>query len=301
MVQRDSIMTGFIEIIEVGPRDGLQREKTIINTDDKIRMIHDLVESGIRSIQVTSFVHPKYVPQMADAEDVCKGINKKEGVTYSGLVLNQKGLERAANAGLNSVDMSVSASDSHSRKNANVSLDDALHNFQNMMKTAHEMKMQIHAGIQCAFGYYEPDVTQDLVLDIAKQHLDLGVDALRLADSTGMANPRQITSMLEALKPIAGDVPVILHLHDTRGMGLANVVAAVEAGCTRFDTAFGGMGGCNFIPEALGNIATEDTVNMLHAMGHETGVNIEGVAAVSRMLQEQIGRALPGKLYTLVN
>ncbi len=293
-------MTSKIEIIEVGPRDGLQREKTPISTDDKIKMIHQLVDAGINSIQVTSFVHPKYVPQMADAEDVCRGIQKKDGVRYSGLVLNMKGLERAHEAGLHDVDMSVSASDSHSQKNANRSLEEAMESFKGMVAKAHDLGLGVRAGIQCAFGYYEPDVTQEIVLDIAEKHLALGIESLALADSTGMANPKQIKNMLETLKPIVGDVPVILHLHDTRGMGLANVIAAIEAGCTRFDTAFGGMGGCNFIPEALGNIATEDTVNMLEAMGYETGVDINKVAEVSKMLQTIIGQQLPGKLYQLV-
>ena len=293
-------MAEKIEIIEVGPRDGLQREKTPISTDDKIKMVHQLVDAGIQSIQVTSFVHPKYVPQMADAEDVCRGIEKKDGVRYSGLVLNMKGLDRAHEAGLHDVDMSVSASDSHSQKNANRSLEEAMESFKGMVAKAHDLGLGVRAGIQCAFGYYEPDVTQEMVLDIAEKHLALGIDSLALADSTGMANPKQIKNMLEALKPIVGDVPVILHLHDTRGMGLANVIAAIEAGCTRFDTAFGGMGGCNFIPEALGNIATEDTVNMLEAMGYETGVDINKVAEVSKMLQTIIGQQLPGKLYQLV-
>lgn len=293
-------MTQHIDIIEVGPRDGLQRERTPISTADKIRMIHNLVAAGIKSVQVTSFVHPQYVPQMADAEAVCAGINKQDGVTYSGLVLNLKGLERAHAAGLTTVDMSISASDSHSRKNANRSLQDAVAGFKTMVSTAREMGMTVRAGIQCAFGYYEPDVTQDLVAELAQGHLALGVDELALADSTGMANPAQIKQMIGAIKPLLGDVPLTLHLHDTRGMGLANVVAAIDAGCTRFDTAFGGMGGCNFIPEALGNIATEDTINMLHAMGYETGVNIEQVASVSRYLQTLTGAPLPGKLYTLV-
>jgi hydroxymethylglutaryl-CoA lyase len=290
-----------IELIEVGPRDGLQREKTPISTEDKIEMIHQLVTAGIRSIQVTSFVHPKYVPQMADAEAVCRGINKQEGVIYSGLVLNMKGLERAHDAGLTHVDMSVSASNSHSQKNANRTLEEAMSGFAIMVHKARSMNLSVRAGIQCAFGYYEPDVTQDLVLEIAESHMRLGVDSVALADSTGMANPHQIKAMLTALKPIVGETPVVLHLHDTRGMGLANVVAAIEAGCTHFDTAFGGMGGCNFIPEALGNIATEDTANMLHAMGYETGINIEQVAVASLMLQERIGQPLPGKLYQLVN
>lgn len=293
-------MSNRIDIIEVGPRDGLQREQTAIATADKIRMIHDLVDAGIQSIQVTSFVHPKYVPQMADAEAVCNGISKQEGVIYSGLVLNMKGLERAHHAGLKHVDMSVSASDSHSRKNANRSLDEAMEKFKGMVVRAYDYGLGVRAGIQCAFGYYEPDVTQDLVLDIAKKHVALGIESLALADSTGMANPKQIQAMLTALQPIVGDIPVILHLHDTRGMGLANVVAAIEAGCTRFDTAFGGMGGCNFIPDALGNIATEDTVNMLHAMGYETGIDINQVAQVSKHLQDLVGQALPGKMYQLV-
>ena len=293
-------MSADIEIIEVGPRDGLQREQTTVATGDKIQMIHDLVDAGVRAVQVASFVHPRLVPQMADAEAVCAGIQRRPGVVYSGLVLNPKGLERAADAGLTHVDMSVSASDSHSRKNANRGLQAAMADFSAMVARARELGMHVRAGIQCAFGYYEPDVTHDLVVEIARSHLALDVDELALADSTGMANPAQIKSMVNALQPLLGDTPLVLHLHDTRGMGLANVVAALEAGCARFDTAFGGMGGCNFIPEALGNVATEDVVNMLHAMGYQTGINVEGVAQVSRALQAIIQRDLPGKMYKLV-
>ena len=293
-------MPEHIEIIEVGPRDGLQRESEFIPTEQKIAMIDTLAEAGLPRIQVTSFVHPKYVPQMADAAAVCSGIRKKTGVTYSGLVLNLKGLVRAADAGLKAVDMSVSASDSHSRKNANVSLEDALQNFTDMVAHARELGMNVRAGIQCAFGYYEPDVSQELVVDIAKKHLALDVDELALADSTGMANPGQIRSLLADIMPLAGDTPVILHLHDTRGMGLANVLAALDAGCRYFDTAFGGLGGCNFIEQATGNIATEDTVNMLHEMGYETGVNASKVAEVSRMIQPHVGQPLTGKMYKLL-
>ena len=289
----------WVEIIEVGPRDGLQRETTIISTADKLRMINALVAAGVRSIQVTSFVHPQYVPQMADAEVVCAGLDRRSGVIYSGLVLNLKGLERAIAAGLTHVDMSISASDAHSRKNANMGRDDALAHFTQMVQKAHAHNLYVRAGIQCAFGFFEPDVTQELVLDIARTYMTLGIDELSLSDSTGMANPRQVKDMLHQLKPIVGDVPVTLHLHDTRGMGLANVVAALDAGCRRFDTAFGGMGGCNFIPEALGNIPTEDTVHMLHEMGYQTSVDIRKVADASRMLQGLITQALPGKLYKL--
>jgi hydroxymethylglutaryl-CoA lyase len=294
-------MTEHIEIIEVGPRDGLQRESTFIPTKQKITMTNALSEAGLSRIQVTSFVHPKWVPQLADAEDVCAGIERKEGVIYSGLVLNMKGLERAQAAGLNAVDMSVSASDSHSHKNTNQSLEESLSSFERMVSEARNYGMHIRGGIQCAFGYYESDVTQKLVVDLARQHLDLGIDELALADSTGMANPRQIRDMLEAIFPLTGDKPVILHLHDTRGMGLANVVAALEAGCTYFDTSFGGLGGCNFIAEATGNIATEDTIYMLHQMGYSTGVDVTQVAAVSRKLQDYLGeQAFPGKMYRLL-
>lgn len=290
-----------VEIIEVGPRDGLQREKTFIPTDQKITLIQKLVEAGLRRIQVTSFVHPKAVPQMADAEQVCAGLPHIEGVVYSGLVLNLKGLERARNAGLNDVDVSISASDSHSRQNANMSLADAQTHFQEMVARAREYGMTVRGGIQCAFGYYENDVTDDLVIELTRQHLALGLDELALADSTGMANPAQITRLLAKIIPMAEGKPVILHLHDTRGMGLANVVAALEAGCHHFDTAFGGLGGCNFIEKATGNIATEDTVYMLHGMGYQTGVDITKVAEVSKMMESLLGKqSLPGKMYQLL-
>ncbi len=292
--------TQHVEIIEVGPRDGLQREARIVPTEQKITMINMLAAAGVPRIQVTSFVHPKYVPQMADAEAVCAGIMRKPGVIYSGLVLNMKGLERARDAGLTHVDISLSASNAHSQKNANRTLDDAIAGFEKMVAYAHELGMTIRGGIQCAFGYYEDDVTQDLVVELAKRHLALGIHELALADSTGMANPRQITKMLNAVMPLAGDVPVILHLHDTRGMGLANVVAALNAGCRYFDTAFGGLGGCNFIEDATGNIATEDTVFMLHEMGYETGIDVRKIAEVSRMMQAFIGASLPGKMYQLL-
>lgn len=292
-------MSKMIHIVEVGLRDGLQRETAPIPTADKIRMIDRLTAAGIKQIQVTSFVHPKLVPQMADAEAVCAGIQRQPDVRYSALVLNAKGVERAHAAGITDIDLSISASDAHGRKNANMGLQEAVAHFAEMVALARSYGMRVRGGIQCAFGYYVDDVTSDLVLELARQHLALGVGSLALADSTGMANPAQIRAMLAAVLPLAGDVPVVLHLHDTRGMGLANVLAAVEAGCTTFDTAFGGMGGCNFIEGAAGNVPTEDTVNMLHAMGYTTGVDVEQVAQVSRMLASLLKRPLPGKLYQL--
>ncbi len=290
-----------VEIIEVGPRDGLQREATLISTDDKAALIAGLVAAGLRRIQVTSFVHPRLVPQMADAEELCRRLPQLPGVAYSGLALNLKGVERAEQAGLRHIDISVSASEAHSQRNANRFVADALTGFQEMVQQARAYGMSVRGGIQCAFGYQRPDdVSPETVLDIVRHHLDLGVDELALADSSGLANPRQVQALLAEIMPLAGDVPVILHLHDTRGMGLANVLAALQGGVRHFDTAFGGLGGCPFIDDATGNIATEDTAYMLHEMGIETGLDLAKLTAVSREYEERLGKKLPGKLYTLL-
>jgi hydroxymethylglutaryl-CoA lyase len=296
------VYPSHVEIIEVGPRDGLQREKTHISVDEKVALIEDLVAAGIKQIQVTSFVHPKLVPQMADAERVCARLPRQEGVVFSGLALNLKGVERASRAGLQNIDVSVSASDAHSRRNANQSLEAALIEFGKMVGAARSAGMAVRGGIQCAFGYLRSgDVEPDIVMDIARHHLDLGIDELALADSSGLANPHQLTQMLESIIPLAGDTPVVLHLHDTRGMGLANVLAGMETGVRRFDTAFGGLGGCPFIDGAAGNIPTEDTLHMLHEMGIETGIDLSQVSRISRRFERLLGKgALPGKLYDLV-
>lgn len=291
-----------VEIVEVGLRDGLQREETILSAAEKVALVEQLIDAGLRRIQVTSFVHPRYVPQMADAEEVCARLPRQPGVSYSGLALNLKGVERAQDAGLRAIDISVSASDAHSRRNANRSFQEALSEFDQMYGRAREAGMHVRAGIQCAFGYQAPDdVAPEQVLSIAEHYLDLGVDEIALADSSGLANPRQMMSVLQSLTAVTGAVPLILHLHDTRGMGLANVLAALQCGVRIFDTAAGGLGGCPFIEGATGNIATEDTVHMLHRMGIDTGVDLEKVAAVARGLEKRLGKEqLPGKLYALL-
>ncbi len=291
-----------VEIIEVGPRDGLQREKVHVPAAQKLALIQGLVRAGLRRIQATSFVHPRLVPQMADAEEVCAGLPKAPGVIFSGLVLNLKGLERAFAAGLTHVDMSVSASDAHSQRNANRTVAKALADYDEMYAQARAFGMTVRGGIQCAFGFQRPDdVAPKQVLSIAEHFLALGVDELALADSAGLANPRQVARLLQDLIPLMGNVPLILHLHDTRGMGMANVLAALECGVHHFDTALGGLGGCPFIDGAAGNIATEDTVFMLHEMGIQTGVDPRRVAQVSRHCAEILGKsALPSKLYALL-
>ncbi|MFW5942064.1 MAG: hydroxymethylglutaryl-CoA lyase [Chloroflexota bacterium] len=298
----DNAFPQTVEIIEVGPRDGLQNEHILLPAAEKVALINDLVAAGLRRIQVTSFVHPRYVPQMADAEEVCAQLPQVEGVRYSGLALNLKGVERAHDAGLREVDNSVSASDAHSRRNANRSLQEALQGFDAMYRRARDYGMHVRGGIQCAFGYQSPrDVAPQQVLSIAEHFLELGVDELALADSAGLANPRQMKALLCRTLALTGDVPLILHLHDTRGMGLANVLAALECGVRHFDTAVGGLGGCPFIAGATGNIATEDTVHMLQEMGIETGVDLPRLAQVARGLQERLQKErLPGKLYALL-
>lgn len=286
---------------EQGLRDGLQSEKTIVPTEKKLELINALVDGGLKRIQVTSFVHPKLVPQMADAEEVCKGLNRSNGVIFSGLVLNTKGIERAANAGLEHVAASISASDTHSRKNANASLVEARQRFADMVKVGKQHGLAIRGGLQCVFGCrFEGKIDPEVVLDVVKEQLDLGIDEVALADSTGMANPRSIQEISARVVELANGKPVFLHLHDTEGKGLANVLAALQVGVTHFDTAFGGMGGCPFIKGASGNISTEDLVFMLRQMGIETGIDVDRISAVSRSLEDFFSKRFSGKMHRVM-
>ena len=289
-----------VSITEVGLRDGFQFEEKLIPTEVKRSMLEGLVEAGIQRIQVTSFVHPKWVPQMADAEALCESLPVKEGVIYSGLALNPRGVERAAKAGLSYVDLSISTNNQHSQDNANMTRDEAIEQAIDMITIANEAGMHAQMGLQCVFGYEEPgDTPLSLLLSMIDRFLPYRLESISLADSTGMANPKMINQVLEAVLSHVGDVPIVLHLHDTRGLGLANVYAALEAGISRFDTSIGGLGGCPFIPGATGNIATEDTVYMLDSLGIETHVDRHKVADVTREVAAFLGRKLPGKLYRL--
>ena len=286
-----------IIIEEQGPRDGWQVEKKWIPTDMKVAYIHKLVDAGLTRIQVTSFVSPRYVPQMADADQVARAIIKKQGVVYSALVLNSKGVARAVDAGLNHLSVSLSASNAHSVKNTNKTIEASKVEFADMVRQAKNAGVAVRAGIQCAFGCrYEGAIDPNLVLDLVKHHLDLGIDEISLADSTGMANPAAVRLMMAQVVALAGELPVNLHLHDTEGKGLANLLAAYETGVRQFDTAFGGLGGCPFIAGATGNIATEDVVNMLNQMGIETGIDIVPIVEAARHFEAFLERKLPGKI-----
>jgi hydroxymethylglutaryl-CoA lyase len=292
----------YVVIEEQGLRDGLQSEKTFVPTEKKLALIEAVVAAGVKRIQVTSFVHPKLIPQMADAEAVCAGLEERPGVIYSGLVLNAKGIERAADAGLSHVSASISASDTHSRKNANASLPEARRRFADMVRIGKQRGLTVRGGLQCVFGCrFEGAVNPEVIYDIVKEQLDFGIDEIALADSTGMANPRSIREICERVVALANGTTVLLHLHDTEGKGLANVLAAIQAGVNHFDTAFGGMGGCPFIKGASGNIATEDLVCMLGQMGIETGIDADRIAAVSRSLEAFFDKRFSGKMHRVLN
>ena len=289
-----------VTITEVGMRDGFQFEATSIPTSLKINTLHGLIDSGVRRIQVTSFVHPKWVPQMADAEEVCAALPSTSGMTFTALALNIRGVVRANNAGITHIDLSISTNDQHSRDNANMSREDALDQALEMVELAQSYGMHIQMGFQCVFGYKKPgDTTTDLLISMIEPFLGAGLESISLADSTGMANPVLIKNVLTDVKSVSGSTPIVLHLHDTRGLGLANVCAALDCDVRHFDTSIGGLGGCPFIPGATGNIATEDTVYMLESMGLQTGIDINQLSGVTSRIAEHVNRNLPGKLYKL--
>ncbi|MBW2562905.1 MAG: hydroxymethylglutaryl-CoA lyase [Deltaproteobacteria bacterium] len=290
-----------VTLIEVGPRDGFQFEKKIIPTRLKAEIIFGLVEAGLKDIQVTSLVHPEVVPQMADAEELLKRLPKRNDVRYSALVLNEKGVERAHLSGLQHIEISISASDTHSRKNAGMPFEKAMEAGKEMIRLAREYKMEIRAGVQCAFGcVYEGRIPEKRVLKIAADFLEKGIQTLAISDTTGMADPLLIQNLLKKLMPKVGNTPVVLHLHDTRGLGLVNVMAAMECGVTRFDTALAGMGGCPFVSGAAGNIATEDTAWLMKSLNIETGIDISKVSKCSQKLEDFFGKKFPGKMHRLM-
>ncbi len=291
-----------VTLIEVGLRDGIQREEKLIPVGTKLEYVGGLIAAGLKEIQVTSFVNPKIVPQMADAEDLCARLPKAEGVVYSALVLNLKGLERAHAAGIKKVDMGVPASETLARKNANTTIEDGMQEMAQMVARARAYGMQVRAGVQVAFGCaYEGPIERGKVVSLARRFLALGIDELSLADSAGLGNPQLVRRIVQEVLPLAGPVPTVLHLHDTRGQGLANLLSALKSGITRFDTSFGGLGGCPFILTAKGNIATEDTAHMLHDMGIPTGVDVVQIATLSRNMETLLGKELPAKMHWLMS
>ncbi len=287
-------------LIEVGPRDGFQFEKQFIPTAVKVEIISCLAAAGLKQIQVTSFVHPDKVPQMADAEALIRRLPEFSDVIYSGLVLNTMGVHRAQQAGLKYIESSISASNTHSIRNTGMPFERALDQAAKMIELAQKQSLHIRAGIQCAFGcVYEGRVSPARILDIVQEYVGAGVDAIAISDTTGMADPVAVKKLLELLSPKIGSIPMILHFHDTRGLGLPNVMAAMQCGISHFDTALAGMGGCPFVPGAAGNIATEDTAHLMTTMGIGTGIDITRVAACSLKVEKLLNKRFPGRIHRL--
>ncbi len=285
-----------VTIVEVGPRDGLQNEAGVVPTATKIAFVDQLSSAGHGVIEVSAFVSPKWVPQMADASEVFAGITRRPGVRYTALVPNLAGLARAEAAGVTEVAIFAAASETFSKKNINQTIDESLATYRSVCDAALGKGMRVRGYLSTCFGCpFEGAVPPARVADVAGRLLDLGVFEVAISDTIGVAHPAQIAQVLD---PVTARVPlaqVALHLHDTRGTALANVLAGLQYGVTTFDSAAGGLGGCPYAPGASGNLATEDLLYMLDGMGISTGVSLAGVVSASRVLAGAINHRLPSK------
>jgi len=286
-----------IEIVEVGPRDGLQNESTVFSTAAKVEFINRIVAAGTRRVEVASFVHPKRVPQMADAEAVLKALPRRDDVYYVGLVLNRRGFDRAAAAGCNEIGMAVVASDTFNQRNQGVTTEESIKAWLDIAAAAHAAGIRPQVTVSAAFGCpFEGEVAPAKVLEVAERVAQAAPFEIAIADTIGVGAPNQVADLLGRLTDALPGMPLRCHFHNTRNTGLANAYAAVEAGATVLDASVGGIGGCPFAPAATGNIPTEDLLYMLDRMGVSTGVDLDVTLATSRWLQDQLGRAVPGML-----
>ncbi len=285
-----------VSIVEVGPRDGLQNEPSLIATADKIAFIDQLSAAGHRAIEVSAFVSPKWVPQMADAAEVFAGITRRAGVRYSALVPNQAGLARAMAAGVSEIAIFAAASETFSRRNLNQSIDDSLLAYATVTAEALAAGLKVRGYLSTCFGCpYEGEIAPAQVAAIAHRLLDLGVFQVAISDTIGIAHPGQVPRVLDAVTPSVPLEQLVLHFHDTRGTALANVLAGLDYGVTAFDSSAGGLGGCPFAPGAAGNLATEDLLYVLNGLGIETGIDITQVAAASRSIASRLDHPLPSR------
>lgn len=301
----DSPLPQRVRLVEVGLRDGLQSAPITLPTERKVSLARALLEAGVRHIQVASFVNPRRVPQMADAEALSVALrplaNEYPDAVFSGLALNLKGVERLAAAGLQHVDLSLSASEPHSKRNAGMSIAQATDQLTNSIRVAREFGLTVRAGVQCVFGSTPGEtIPTERVTSLATTLLDAGATELAIADSAGLADPLTLAHTVNHIRSATKGTPLTLHLHDTRGLGMANFVTALRLGVTSFDTAFGGLGGCPFIAGAAGNIGTEDTVHVLHAMGIQSDVDLAGAARATELAEGWLGQPMPSPIYQLV-
>lgn len=291
-----------VTIKEVGPRDGLQNESDIISTEDKINWINQLSETGLSYIEMTSFVHPKWIPQLADALEVAKSIKKKKGITYSALVPNLKGLQRALEADVDEVSIFMSASESHNKNNINKTIKETFPILKEVVEETKQEKKTVRGYVSTVFGCpYDGDVPIKQVLAVCDQLFSMGIDELSLGDTIGVANPLQVELVLEHILKAFPNQQIALHFHNTRGTALANVLASLQMGITTFDSALGGLGGCPYAKGASGNLATDDLLYMLHGMGISTGIDQHKLLAASTYIQNQLNKALPSHQMTIWN
>lgn len=286
-----------VRINEVAVRDGFQSEARFVATEDKIRLIDALSGCGLAKIEVTSFVSPKAIPNLRDAAEVMTGIRRAPGVTYVALVPNEKGAERALACGADEINLVMSVGESHNLANMRMTCDQSLEQFRRIMALARGTALRTNGSVATAFGCpFEGEQPLERVLWAAGEYLAMGMHSLTLADTTGMAHPRQVADYCRAVAAAFPGVPITVHFHNTRGMGLANVMAAVSAGIDSIDASLGGIGGCPYAPGATGNICTEDTVHMLEACGIDTGTDLAGLLELARGLPGLLGHPVPGQV-----
>ena len=283
-----------VSILEVGPRDGLQSEPEIVPTETKKEFIVRTVNAGIKKIEVTSFVHPKKVPQMADAEKLVESLPDYDDVSYIGLIMNQRGFERAKNCGIQEVGMVIVSTDTYNMRNQGVTTQESIDNWLEIASDAQSAGIKTNVVLACAFGCpYEGEVDPEKIVEIAEKVLQGKPDILGLADSVGVAVPNQVKNVFSLIKDLNPDIPLRTHLHNTRNTGLANAAAAIDAGVSIIDASTGGIGGCPFAPKATGNIPTDDLLYMLDRSNIETGVNLNDVVQTTQWLEERLGRNVP--------
>ncbi|MEE2830027.1 MAG: hydroxymethylglutaryl-CoA lyase [Myxococcota bacterium] len=290
-----------VDIYEVGPRDGLQNEPTPVPTETKIELVDRLSAAGLPYVEASSFVHPRWIPQLGDAEQVFEGIDRRPGVRYAALVPNMRGLQRAREAEVDSVAVFISSSEIHNQRNLNRGIEESFEDIGQVMESLSGTGTWTRGYISMVFGCpYQGDVPVDQVRRVAARLFELGVDQVSLGDTVGIASPRSVS---ERVAELSRDLPIdqmALHFHDTRGTALANVVAGLDAGIRIFDAAVGGLGGCPYAPGASGNVATEDLVQMFQSMGIETGVDLEALVDIAAFVEGKLRKRLPGRYLRVV-
>ena len=286
-----------VRVTEVGPRDGFQSEKTVLKTEDKIDIINNLIEAGFPRIEVSSFVSPKAIPQLADAEKILSKVNRSTDTILAALVPNARGALRAVEAKLDQIVVFLSASESHNKKNVNRSVDESLQGFREIADIAGKNNIPIQGDIATAFGCpFEGNISSKKLANISKEYKQMGFKGVTLGDTTGMATPVVVTDAINAIRDNVPDFDITLHFHNTRGVGLANVMTGLNEGITDYESCFGGMGGCPFAPNATGNICSEDLIYLLHEMGIETGIDLDKTIAIAKKVESLVGHKLPGQV-----